>query len=104
HWMRFVPVSTDCPSMEIHATFPMQVEGDDATAVFTLKAGGTATVVFGEIGEEEKGRTAVLDSGNVERHFKETASFWRGWIGRSQYKGRWREMVSRSALLLKLLC
>ena len=30
-------------------------------------------------------------------------NFWRGWIGRSTYKNRWREMVNRSALALKLL-
>ena len=104
HWIRFVPVSTDSPSMELHATFPMQIEADDATAVFTLKAGETATVAFGEMGEEERGSIPVLDPKNVEQHFKETANFWREWIGRSHYKGRWREMVSRSALMLKLLC
>ncbi|HET6318915.1 MAG TPA: trehalase-like domain-containing protein, partial [Chloroflexota bacterium] len=35
--------------------------------------------------------------------FQETARFWRGWIGRSTYRGRWREMVDRSAMTLKLL-
>ena len=30
-------------------------------------------------------------------------NFWRTWIARSTYKGRWREMVSRSALTLKML-
>src|SRR6185312_11468477 len=40
----------------------------------------------------------------IEKHFAETATFWRSWIARSNYKGRWREMVNRSALLLKLLC
>ena len=29
--------------------------------------------------------------------------FWRGWISQSNYRGRWREMVNRSALALKLL-
>lgn len=33
----------------------------------------------------------------------ETARFWRAWSGRSQYRGRWREIVNRSALVLKLL-
>jgi GH15 family glucan-1,4-alpha-glucosidase len=46
----------------------------------------------------------VLDSGNVEEHFHETSRFWRAWISRSNYTGRWREMVNRSALVLKLLC
>jgi GH15 family glucan-1,4-alpha-glucosidase len=35
--------------------------------------------------------------------FTETARFWRGWLGRSSYRGRWREQVDRSAITLKLL-
>ena len=35
--------------------------------------------------------------------FKKTVNFWRGWIARSTYNNRWREMVNRSALVLKLL-
>ncbi|MGC2161414.1 MAG: glycoside hydrolase family 15 protein, partial [Silvibacterium sp.] len=100
----FVPASKDCPSMALHATFPMQMEGNDATAVFTLKAGEAATVAFGEVGEEEKAGEVVLDPENVQQHFNETANFWRTWIGQSRYTGRWREMVHRSVLMLKLLC
>jgi GH15 family glucan-1,4-alpha-glucosidase len=33
----------------------------------------------------------------------ETLRFWRQWVSRSRYQGRWREMVTRSALVLKLL-
>jgi GH15 family glucan-1,4-alpha-glucosidase len=33
----------------------------------------------------------------------ETLRFWREWMSRNQYRGRWREMVGRSALVLKLL-
>ncbi len=39
----------------------------------------------------------------VEQRFHETARFWKGWIAKSKYKGRWRETVNRSALMLKLL-
>src|SRR6185312_2979058 len=35
--------------------------------------------------------------------YEGTIAFWRKWLSRSQYKGRWREMVNRSALSLKLL-
>ena len=33
----------------------------------------------------------------------ETIAYWRRWLSRCTYKGRWREMVYRSVLTLKLL-
>ncbi|GHO59090.1 glycoside hydrolase family 15 protein [Ktedonobacter robiniae] len=35
--------------------------------------------------------------------FHSTMTFWRQWLKKCQYRGRWREYVERSALLLKLL-
>jgi len=35
--------------------------------------------------------------------FSKTVEFWRRWISKSTYRGRWREMINRSALVLKLL-
>jgi GH15 family glucan-1,4-alpha-glucosidase len=90
--------------MALHATFPLHVDGADAKAAFTLNAGETAMIAFGEVDEEEKASAVVLDPDNVEEHFRETSRFWRAWISRSNYTGRWREMVNRSALVLKLLC
>lgn len=98
----FVP-SGKLPAMRLHATVPMTIDGSDASAVFVLKPGESATVVFGEAEEEGNDGKAALDPKLIEKHFKETTAFWRGWIARSQYKGRWREMVHRSALTLKLL-
>jgi GH15 family glucan-1,4-alpha-glucosidase len=39
----------------------------------------------------------------VPSSFKSTINYWRRWVARSNYQGRWREMVNRSALTLKLL-
>ena len=33
-----------------------------------------------------------------------TERYWHQWLRQSRYSGRWREMVDRSALVLKLLC
>ncbi len=38
-----------------------------------------------------------------ERAFEHTVAFWRRWLAQCRYTGRWREMVHRSALVLKLL-
>ena len=49
------------------------------------------------------GRIAVSRCRFCPQAFKETTNFWRRWIGCSNYQGRWREIVNRSALTLKLL-
>ena len=49
-------------------------------------------------------RTHNIDSKNfVEKNFTQTLNFWKEWTAKSTYNGRWREMVIRSALVLKLL-
>lgn len=42
--------------------------------------------------------SAVLD---LQQH--DTQTFWYNWIAKSKYKGRWREVVARSLLILKLM-
>ncbi|ORY26126.1 Six-hairpin glycosidase-like protein [Naematelia encephala] len=39
----------------------------------------------------------------LEALIRDTNRYWQGWINQSKYKGRWREAVHRSALVLKML-
>ena len=39
----------------------------------------------------------------TEKSFEKTVRFWRDWVGKSTYKGRWQDVVNRSAITLKLL-
>ena len=39
----------------------------------------------------------------IDKQQHDTQSYWFNWISKSKYKGRWREIVSRSLLILKLL-
>jgi len=98
--VRFFPNGQHCPQMALHATVPLAIEDDDAVASFTLKTGDAATFTFGEADPEVK----ILDQDAIENHFQQTVHYWRDWISRSNYKGRWREIVNRSALALKMLC
>ena len=45
----------------------------------------------------------VLIVGEAEELFRATVAYWRRWLSKCTYAGRWREMVERSALTLKLL-
>ncbi|MFQ5827653.1 MAG: glycoside hydrolase family 15 protein [Candidatus Methylomirabilia bacterium] len=39
----------------------------------------------------------------AEQKYQLTLGFWRRWVDQGRYRGRWREAVARSALLIKLL-
>ncbi len=99
----FTPDSSTCSRVALHATFPLTIIGTDVRASFTLNAGEAAMMAFGEAPDDENMPVDSLDPTVVERLFRTTARFWRDWISRSTYRGRWREMVDRSALVLKLL-
>jgi GH15 family glucan-1,4-alpha-glucosidase len=95
----FSPVSDACPPMALYSTVDLRQQSQDVTAEFRLRAGEKATFVFG--GVRAQGDPPEMQF--VEQRFHETARFWKAWIAKSKYTGRWRETVNRSALVLKLL-
>ncbi|CEQ40217.1 SPOSA6832_01813, partial [Sporobolomyces salmonicolor] len=44
-----------------------------------------------------------LTTALLERLLRDTTTYWLKWLSKCTYKGRWREVVQRSALALKLL-
>lgn len=99
----FRPECGDCPSMSLHASVPLRIDGVDGRAEFSLASGQSAVFAFGNVPDDEKASVNLLDRESIEHQFAETTKFWRAWISQSKYTGRWREMVNRSALALKLL-
>jgi GH15 family glucan-1,4-alpha-glucosidase len=45
----------------------------------------------------------ILDKERCENLLFHTDDYWYNWIGKCTYRGRWREMVQRSALTMKLM-
>src|SRR5262245_36422346 len=91
------------PDLELgfSARGPLQVVDGDVRARVNLRAGETATFVLDRV---EPGEVPVSHSeSDIAAEFDATVAFWRGWVRRSTYSGRWRETVDRSALTLKLL-
>lgn len=83
------------------ATCDLEVADGSATARLSLEPGEEHLFVLEVLDDEaEVASPAEIDS---DRLFHRTAEFWQSWIGRSSYRGRWRETVNRSALTLKLL-
>ncbi len=97
----FVPDDANLPAIRLRSTVPVTIENGVATAEFTLGAEETASFILEEADRRERSPSA--DERYVAESFKETANFWRSWVGRSTYAGRWREVVNRSALTLKML-
>jgi len=73
--------------------------GDGVRWTRTLREGQSGGVVLEWMGGEPRRVTPE----EAQRLADDTARFWRSWLGRSSYQGRWREMVTRSAMTLKLM-
>ncbi len=97
----FLPEGEGLPALRLRSPIPLKLEGGEATAEFTLRAGETASFVLEDAGEP--GSPPMQGPEHAMDALRETLAFWRSWIGQSAYRGRWREMVNRSALTLKLL-
>ncbi len=89
-------------SLGLATRTPLRENAGAAVAELSLREGETAVFVLREIvggggcgvsfSEEEEGE-----------HFRRTVEYWRRWLSQCTYTGRWREVVHRSALALKLL-
>jgi GH15 family glucan-1,4-alpha-glucosidase len=88
-------------SLALHATVPVDHDGRDAWSRFELGQGEHAVFALDRAGAGIEARACPIE--DAEQEFTDTVRFWRKWLSASRYRGRWREVVHRSALTLKLL-
>jgi len=95
---------TDNLDLELTTRVPLTVnqERGGVEAALELKQGEKAVFVLRPLDPKHKGAQVFADE-TEQTLFEQTVRYWHKWISRCAYKGRWREMVYRSALLLKLL-
>jgi GH15 family glucan-1,4-alpha-glucosidase len=74
--------------------------GDGLRATVTMRETDPPA---GLVLESMGGPPRALPPAELDLLADDTGAFWRGWLARSTYAGRWREVVSRSAMTLKLL-
>jgi GH15 family glucan-1,4-alpha-glucosidase len=89
-------------SLGLATEIPLARDARGVSADFTLEAGEIAVFVLRPI-RRDMGCGEWPSAEEAEELFQSTVRFWRGWLSRCSYTGRWREIVHRSALALKLL-
>jgi GH15 family glucan-1,4-alpha-glucosidase len=90
-------VAENGSASELSSSLPLTLDGPAATCRFTLPAGAGAWFVMQPDGGGERWSDEA-----VARHLEGDYRQWRDWVARMRYHGRWREMVQRSAITLKL--
>lgn len=88
--------------LRLISTIPLQLEDGDVKVKFRLDTGEKAVFMLEYI--TDKG--SIEPDGLVEfagKGFYDTINYWKDWISKSRYRGRWMEVVHRSALVLKLM-
>ena len=89
-------------SVGLVSPIPLQTRENLAYQEFTLHQGESLTF-FLEYLEVKNGDQLLSTPESGDEAFRNTSAFWQRWLAQCQYDGRWREVVHRSALALKLL-
>lgn len=90
-------------SLALASSIPLEADEDGGVrATFTLHAGQSVQFLLESAREHDLAPVCPSECAYQET-FERTIRYWRTWIAHCQYQGRWREMVQRSALVLKLL-
>ena len=92
------------PELRLGLSSPVPLKPDNGGIVadFTLKEGEKATFVLSRLSERSRPQPSP-GTDEAEELFRNTVNYWRRWLSKCTYTGRWREVVQRSALTLKLL-
>ncbi|RDL29992.1 Six-hairpin glycosidase [Venustampulla echinocandica] len=90
-----------CPAVNFRKVKNPGMKGEGVVAHIHLQEGQAISFVLRD--DIPNHVTPNVTTGDLDRQQQSTQTFWHNWIMKSKYKGLWREVVSRSLLILKLL-
>lgn len=97
----FISDEPDARRLRLRSSQRLRRQGEIVVTEFSLQCGESVAFVLEEVIPDQEVITFSREM--ISGAFKETLNFWRQWIRKSNYTGRWRDQVNRSALVLKLL-
>lgn len=89
-------------SVYLASALPLKAAGKGVTAEFVLEESQTISFILGGDVGDCKSDFSLTENAMDELE-EQTALYWRSWLAKCVYRGRWRGVVHRSALLLQLL-
>ena len=89
-------------SVGLVSRMPLSVTGSGVEAEFAVDHGHTMTFYLRQVDQGSEANLLIPEESGQDA-FRHTVDFWKRWLSQCTYTGRWREMVQRSALVLKLL-
>lgn len=89
-------------SVGLVSRVPLSVRDRGVAADFSLGQGRSMTFYLRHVDQGSEANLLIPEESGQDA-FRRTVDFWKGWLAQCTYTGRWREMVQRSALVLKLL-
>ena len=97
----FSSLGEDNTVLRLSSSVPLKLEQNDVVVEFSLSANETADFLLEHIDKEH---TFTKDfKAFITESLFQNVNYWKNWVAQSTYKGRWMDMVNRSALVLKLL-
>lgn len=99
-----IVASANGESISLSCTRNIDLNDDHARAQWNLTNGDKVWLVL-KYGDN---KSQVIDPAKMEKSFQDTKTYWQSWLGKSEtgravHLGPFKDMVERSALVLKLL-
>jgi len=101
HEIRFISNGDDGITLKLRSSIPISIEGEDSVISFKLGTGERATFILEYVRDFSEQSGTVDDF--AQKSLYDTINYWKDWVSKSRYNGRWMEIVNRSALMLKLM-
>lgn len=89
-------------NLALASDIPLFCDGESVEATFALQEGEEAVFLLRPLKTGEECRR-VPSNAETQEIFERTVNYWHRWLSKCTYTGRWREIVYRSALTLKLM-